>query len=144
MPAGRTNSKSCHQHSRTDDHAFVNRVPQRNIDELFAADETAAEISYRRKTGLDGGARIPRCDDRLLGSIEVDFLQSALVVVTGKIERQMRMPVHESGRKRGVAEIDDLRISRRRQVASGIDNLVALNNDDAVLGQRFRFSIEQT
>ena len=56
----------------------------------------------------------------------------------------MGMPVHEAWRKGRVAEVDDLRIRRRRQIASGVDNFVALNNDDAVLGQRFRFAVEQT
>src|SRR5436853_419146 len=136
MPASRTNSKSRNQHSRTDDYAFVNRISQRNIDELFAADETAAEISHSRESSFDGRARMSCRDDRLLGNIQINFFQPPVVVVTGKIERQMRMPIHETGRKGGVAEIDDLRIRRRRQIASGIDNLVAVNNDDAVLGQR--------
>src|SRR6266446_7605263 len=144
MPAGGANSKSCNQHSRTNDDAFVNRVPQCNVDKLFAANETTAEISHSRESSFDCGARISGRGDRLLGNVQVDFFQSALVVVTGEIERQMRMPIHESGRKGGVAEIDDLRIGRRRQIASGIDNLVPLNNDDAVLGQRFRFTVEKS
>src|SRR5207244_7357069 len=57
---------------------------------------------------------------------------------------QMRMPGHEAWRKGRVTEVDNLRISRRRQIASGVDNFVALNNDDAVLGERFRFTVEKS
>src|SRR4051794_3616566 len=56
----------------------------------------------------------------------------------------MRVTIHESRRKRGVAEIDHLGVSGRGQVASRIDDLVSLNNDDAVLHERVRFSIKQT
>jgi len=46
------------------------------------------------------------------------------------------MPIHESRTNRRVAEIDDLRIARRRQIAPNIDNLVTLHDDDAVLHER--------
>ena len=48
----------------------------------------------------------------------------------------MGMPVHKTGRKGGVTEINDLCIRGRRQIASGIYDFVALNNDDAVLDER--------
>src|SRR6266446_7857426 len=144
MPAGGANSKSCNQHSRTNDDAFVNRVPQCNVDKLFAANETTAEISHSRESSFDCGARISGRGDRLLGNVQVDLFQSTLVVVTGEIERQMGMPVHEAWRKGRVAEVDDLRIRWRRQIAPSVDNFVALNNDDAVLGQRFRFTVEKS
>src|ERR1700736_245850 len=136
MSAGRADSKSGNQHSRPDDHAFINRVPQRNIDKLFAANETAAEISYGCESCFNGRARISGRRDCVLGDIQGEFTESALVVVAGKIERQMRVPVHEAGRKRGVAEINNLRVRGRWQTASGVDNLVALNNNDAVLDER--------
>src|SRR6202040_1467149 len=124
-------------------HAFVNRVPQCNVDKLFAAHKTTAEIADRRESSFDRGAGMSCRDDCLLGNIQVDLFQSALVVVTGEIERQMSMPVHEAWRKGRVAEIDALRIRWGRQITPSIDNLVPLNNDDAVLGERFRFTIEK-
>src|SRR5437762_5191131 len=82
-------------------------------------------------------------DDCLFGDVEVHFLQSPLVVVTRKIGGEMGVRVHEPGRKRGVAEVDDLRALRDREIATGIDDFVALNDDDAVRNERFRFAIEK-
>ena len=53
------------------------------------------------------------------------------------------MRVHEAGRKGGVAEVDDLRIVRDGDVAPGRGNRVALDNDDAVRQERFRFAVEE-
>ena len=54
----------------------------------------------------------------------------------------MRMRVHESRRQGRVAEIDHLCAIRNREVAANIDNFVALDDDDSVLHERFRFPIE--
>ena len=67
-----------------------------------------------------------------------------LSFVIGVIVGEMRVPIHESGRKRRVAEIDHLRVSWRAQIASGIDDFAALNDDNAVLHECFRLAIEQT
>src|SRR5437588_2949538 len=56
----------------------------------------------------------------------------------------MRMCVHEPGRKRRVAEIDHLRALRDGQVAAGISNLVALDDNNAVRHQRLRFAVEES
>ena len=57
-------------------------------------------------------ARISGRLNRLLGHIEIQLMQPALVIIAGKIQRQMRMRVHESWRKRRIAEIDHPRAIR--------------------------------
>src|SRR5256885_3125989 len=79
----------------------------------------------------------------LLGSVEISLMQPSLVVVAGEIGREMGVRVHESGRERGISEIDHLRALRDGKVAAHIDDLVALNNNDAVCDERLRFSVEQ-
>src|SRR5581483_1098656 len=54
----------------------------------------------------------------------------------------MRVGIHESWRECRVAEIDHLRVAWNGQVAANIDNLVALNDNDAIWNERFRFPIE--
>ena len=56
----------------------------------------------------------------------------------------MGVRVHEAGRQRRVAEIDDSARRLGRQIAANIDNLVALHDHDAVLHERLRFSVEQS
>src|SRR5256714_14819065 len=56
----------------------------------------------------------------------------------------MRVAVHESGRKGRVAEIDHLRALGNREVAAGIDDFIALDDDDAVAHERFRFAVEES
>ena len=55
----------------------------------------------------------------------------------------MRMRVHEARRQCRVAKVDHFRVSRNRDVRSDIDNLIALHDDDAVLRESTRFTIEQ-
>jgi len=52
------------------------------------------------------------------------------------------MSVHESGCKRDIAEIDHLRVSRDRQITANVHNLIALDDDDTMLHECCRFSIE--
>ena len=56
----------------------------------------------------------------------------------------MRMRIHETRRERSVAEVDHLRAARDRQVASCIDNLIALHDNDTVLHERVRFAVEES
>src|SRR5438874_1241324 len=144
MSAGRANSKRGDEHSWTNDHALVDRVPEGDINHFFTSDETTAEVAHGCEAGFDGRTRVFCRDDRVLRNVLVDFAQPALVVIAGKIEREMGVTVHKSWRKRGVAEIDHLCVWRRGQIAAGIDNFIALNNDNAVLDEHFRLSIEQT
>jgi hypothetical protein len=51
--------------------------------------------------------------------------------------------IHEAGRKRGIAEIDDLRFIGHRQVAPGAGNGVALDDNDTVRQERFGFAVEK-
>lgn len=54
------------------------------------------------------------------------------------------MRVHEPRRKRRVTEIDHLRAAGDRQVAAGIGDGVALDNDDAVRDERLCFAIKES
>ena len=55
----------------------------------------------------------------------------------------MRVRVHETGRKRRVAEINHLRIGWNLHVASDVRDHIALHKHDRVAHQRFRFPIEK-
>ena len=69
-------------------------------------------------------------------------MQPAHIVVSGVIQREMRVCVHESRCKRCIPQVDHLRAARRRQIAANVNDRVSLHNDDAILHQRFRFPIE--
>ena len=56
----------------------------------------------------------------------------------------MRMRIHENRRKRRVAEVDHLRAARDRQIASRIDNLIALNDHHGVLHERVRLTVKES
>ena len=105
-------------------------------------DKTAADISHRRETRLDGCARIGRGAQRLFRNVERQFFEPSLVEI-GEVERHVRVRIHEAGRERRVTEIDHLRAVGRRQIGSNIDNLVALHDDDPVLDERVRLAVEQ-
>src|SRR5262249_21051253 len=64
-------------------------------------------------------------------------------VEISEIHRDMRVAVHETGRKGCVADINYLRIRRRAQIAADVDDFITLNNDNAVLRECPRFAIEQ-
>ena len=142
MSTGRADSFCRHEHARPYDDSFVNRVTQRNIDKFTAAHEAAAEIAHSCEASLDCCPRVSRRFDRLLRNIEIKLFQTPFVEVAREIEGQVRVRVHESGRKRRVAEIDHPRAGRDGQIAANIDNLVAVHDDDAILHERFRFTVE--
>ncbi len=47
----------------------------------------------------------------------------------------MGVCVHESRHKRGVAQIDHLRVAWYSQITANIDNPIALNDNDAILNK---------
>ena len=53
------------------------------------------------------------------------------------------MGVHETGRERGVAQVDDLRVFGDGGIAPRGNNLVALDDDDTVRHERLRFSVKK-
>src|SRR4029077_20773639 len=120
MSAGCADALGRHQHTRTDDHAFVDRVAQCNINKLTAADEAASEIAHSGESRFYRCACVRRRDDRLLGDIEVKLFQATLIIIAGEIEREMRMRIHESGRKRRVAKINHLRVAWNGSIAPNI------------------------
>ena len=106
--------------------------------------KTAPDIAHAGKAGFDRGFGIGNHFERELGDVFVQHAKTQLVVVAGKIEGQMGVRVHESGRKSGVAEIDDLGIVRNGNVAPGGGDGVAFDHDHAVRQERFRFAVEET
>jgi hypothetical protein len=54
------------------------------------------------------------------------------------------MRIHEAGRKRRIAQIDYLCVAWDRQIAPGIDNLIALHDYHAVLQERVRFAVKES
>ncbi len=106
--------------------------------------ETAPDIAHAGETGFDRGFGVGDHFERELGDVFVQHAKTPLVVVAGKVEGQVGVRVHESGRKGGVAEIDDLSIVRNGYVAPGGGNGVAFDHDDAVRHERFRFAVEET
>ena len=110
----------------------------------MAPSEAAAEIAHGGESAFDRGARVGNRKESELRDIHLEKFQDSLIKVAGEIEGEMGVRIHETGRKRRVAEIDDLRALRNGQVAAGIHDLVALNNDDAVGHQRLCFSVKET
>ena len=144
MAAGGANSFCRNQHARADDHAFVDRIAQRDIDKFAAADKPAPQIADRGEAGFNGGARVRSRLDPLLGHIEIELVQPPNVVIAGIIQGQVCMRVHEPGRERRIAQIDHLRAARGRHIAAYVDDLIALHDDDGILHERLRFPIEQS
>src|SRR5437763_7141459 len=56
----------------------------------------------------------------------------------------MSVRVHEPGRKRRVAKIDYLRPLRNREIAAGVADRVALDNNNAVCDERLCFAVEES
>src|ERR1041384_7382243 len=56
----------------------------------------------------------------------------------------MRVRIHETRRKRRVAQIDHLRVARDRQITSRIENLIALNEHHGVLHERVRLTVKES
>jgi hypothetical protein len=54
------------------------------------------------------------------------------------------MRIHETRRKRCIAQVDYLRIARDWQIASRIDNLITLHEDHTVLREDVRFAIKES
>jgi hypothetical protein len=54
------------------------------------------------------------------------------------------MRIHETRRKRCVAEVNYLRIARDRQIASRSGNLIALNDHHGVLHKRVRLPVKES
>src|SRR6266853_4201788 len=131
-------------HARTDNYTLVNRIAQRHIDKFAAADKPAPQIADRGEAGFNGGACVRRRLDRLLGHVEIKLVQPAHIVISGVIQREMRVCIHESRRKRRVGEVDHLRTAWDRQIAAYVDNLIALDDNDSVLHERFRFLVENS
>ena len=142
MTASGADAFGSDKHSRADDHALIDRIAQRDIDKFPAADEAASKIAHGSEARLDSGTCMRRGNDRLLRDVHIEFLQSSLAVITRKIGSQMRVRIYETRRKRRVAEVDNLRAVWGRQIASRIDNFVALYDDDGVLHERVRFAVE--
>ena len=69
-------------------------------------------------------------------------MQPAQIVIARVIQREMGVRVDKARGKRRIAKIDHLRAAWDRQIAANIDNLIALDDDNAVLHERFRFPIE--
>src|SRR5215469_13904079 len=65
-----------------------------------------------------------------------------LVIVAGKIGREMRMSIDKPRAKRCVAKVDHTGRTRDRQIASCINNLVPLHDDHTVLQESVRFTVE--
>src|SRR5205809_880537 len=102
----------------------------------------AAKVAHGSEARLNSGARVRRGNDGLLRDVEVDLSQPKQIVIAGKIKCQMRVRIHETWRKRRVAEVDYLCVIGNRQVASRIDNFVAEYDNDGVLRERVRFTVE--
>ena len=139
-----TDSLGRNQHARSGDHALVDRIAQGNIDEFVTANETAAQIAHGYKPGFDGCPGKGRRADRVFGHVQIEFLQPALIVITRKIGGQMRMRIHEARGKCCITQIDYLRVARDRQIAPGIDNLIALNDHHGILHERVRLTVKES
>src|SRR5207248_9171970 len=96
VSAGCSDSKCRDQHSRPNDYTFVDRIPQRDIHKFLAADKTAAEVAHGCESRFHGCPRIFCGRDRMLGNVFANLLEAALIIIAGKIERQMGVAVHES------------------------------------------------
>ena len=110
----------------------------------MAGDETTAQVAHSCETRFDRRAGKGRRADRLFGHIQIKLLQPALVVITREIGGQMRMRIHEARRKRRIAQVDHLRAARDWQIASRIENLIALHDHDGVLHERVRFTVKES
>ncbi len=144
MAAGRADAVRRHEHARTRNDAFVDCVAERDIGEIVRIGEAAPDIAHAGEAGFDRGFGVRDHFERELGDVFVQHAEAPLVVVAGKVEGQVGVRVHESGRKGGVAEIDDLGIVRDGNVAPGGGNGVAFDHDHAVRHERFRFAVEET
>ena len=82
MTAGRTDSFRRHQHPRPNNHAFIDRIAQRNIDKLATANETAAQVAHGRKARFDGRTRVRSRLDRLLRDIQIELIQPPFIEIT--------------------------------------------------------------
>ncbi len=82
-------------------------------------------------------------NDYLFRHVEVELFQATLIVVSGEIERQMRVGIHETLDKASSSPRSITRASRGiEQIDARINNLVALYDNHAVLDQGVRFAIE--
>ena len=142
MPTGRPDAIRRHEHTRTNHNSFRDSVTQRHIDVVMGAICPSADIAHRGKSGLN---RCPRRRNRIISlsrSGRLQLSQSGRFVV-GVVKRDMGVRVHESWREGCIAKVNHLCIGRDRNIRSDIDDLIALNNDDAVLHERARFAVEK-
>src|SRR5262249_13051441 len=85
-----------------------------------------------------------RSSDRMLGHVQVKFLQPVYIVIAGEILGQMRVRIHETRTKRRITKVDNTRAPGNLQVASCVFNLVVLHDDYAVLHYSVRFAIKHS
>ena len=133
MTTGGADSFRSDQHSWTDDRHFVDRIAQCHVDKFAAGNKTTAQVAHGCESRFNSRACKHRRANRLLGNVQIKFLQSTLIVITGVIGGQMCVRIHEAGGKCCVSEIDHLRAAWERQVTSRIDNFVAAHDHHAVL-----------
>jgi hypothetical protein len=125
VAAGRAERQRRHRHARTWQRAFVDRVPERDVDEFGRTD-----VAHAREPGLERALRVGRRAHR-----RVDRAPAERVgVVVLALHRQVRVHVDQAGRQRAAAQIDGLGAGWNRQAAADLRDALAFDEDHRIVG----------
>ncbi len=119
VAAGGSERVNRNQHARPGNISGVDGIAQPNVDEIGRAD-----IAHRGEAGHHGLARVRGGANRFLGNRPLQGEQRIAVVIGVELIGQMRMRVDETGKQRGIAQIDDRRARRRVRAANGLNHAV--------------------
>ena len=133
-PPGRAERERRDEHARTLDHALVDRVAQRDVDELRRAD-----IAHRGEPRLERALRV---DVRAHRRIDRAASKEIGVVVVA-LARQVRVHIDQPGEHRHVPEIDHGCSGRHRAAGCRRRDPAAVDDDHRIVDALARARLDE-
>src|SRR5258705_3611228 len=127
------------KHARPRYVAIADAVSKADVEIIPGADVAyGSEAGHQRHAGVDAGV------ERALSDGLLQRVQPLLLVVVGIGKRQVGVGVNEARQQRGIAKVDNLRVSGKFSGGADSNNFAAAHNNQAWRNDGVAFTIEES